>query len=169
MTGTLLDAELEVPRAAARLDGTRAPGDREPGRPPDPALARTVRTFAVAVLGRTLEVLDGRRPRIQLAGAVTEPVLGQITGLLQHGVFGAGAAGSAAHGVRGPVDCARLHRVHVQFRTATAAEIFGTVECGDRVRALAGRLEYRRVRVSAPGVVPRRVADRWVLTEFAIL
>lgn len=156
MTGTLLDAECELP-PSGRLDATTVR---------DPALARSVRTTAVAVLARTLEVLDGRRPRAQLAGAVTEAVLGQITVLLQHGALGHGAGRQWPAGTD---DCARLHRVHVQFRAGTAAEIFGTLQCGERVRALAGRLERRRVRVSAPGEVPRRVAERWVLTEFAVL
>ncbi|MFZ2509804.1 MAG: Rv3235 family protein [Gordonia sp. (in: high G+C Gram-positive bacteria)] len=168
MTGTLLNLDLEVLRASWR-ESTEAPDDPGPERPwvpPDPALARSVRTIAVAVLGRTLEVLDGRRPRIQLSGAVTEAVFGQITVLLQHGAFGQQSNG---HQSNGPDGCARLHRVHVQFRSVAAAEVFGTLECGNRVRALAGRLERRRVRVSAPGALPRRVADRWVLTEFTIL
>ena len=123
---------------------------------PDLQAVTAARAAAVAVLARTLEVLDGRRPRGQLAGAVAEPVLAQITVLLQHGI----AAES--------VDCARLHRLHVQLRSSVAAEFFGTSVRGERVRALAGRLECREVRVSSPGAA-RRTCARWVVTEFAIV
>lgn len=109
------------------------------------------------VLARTLEVLDGRRPRAQLAAAVAEPVLAQITALLQHGVAG------------GNDGCARLHRVHVQLRSPAAAEFFGTFVRGPRTRALAGSLERREVRVSPPGALPRRTRECWVVTEFTIL
>lgn len=144
MTGILLDAQREAP-----------PEPELP--PPDLDLATTVRSFAVAVLARTLEVLDGRRPRTQLAGAVADPVLAQITALLQHGIVG------------GNADCARLHRVHVQLRSPAAAEFFGTFVRGARARALAGSLERREVRVSPPGVLPRKTRERWVVAEFTIL
>ena len=103
---------------------------------PDLQAVTAARAAAVAVLARTLEVLDGRRPRGQLAGA--------------------------------SVDCARLHRLHVQLRSSVAAEFFGTSVRGERVRALAGRLECREVRVSSPGTA-RRTCARWVVTEFAIV
>ncbi|WP_155828524.1 Rv3235 family protein [Gordonia hirsuta] len=126
------------------------------GRSPDLAAVTEVRTFAVAILSRTLEVLDGRRPRSQLAGAVAEQVLAQVSALLRHGALG--TAG----------DCAKLHRVHVQFRSPQRAEVFGTIQCRGRVRALAGRLERSKPRDRAAGG-PSRQASRWVLTEFTIL
>ena len=152
MRGTLLEGQREVARAERLGDCVGAAVE---WGPPDPALARTVRTVAVAVLARTLEVLDGRRPRSQLTGAVAEGVLEHVTALLKVGP--------------GSADCAKLHRVHVQFRTVAVAEVFGTIERAGRVRALAGRLERRAARALLPGEAPRRSDDRWVLTEFAIL
>ncbi|MFT3717052.1 MAG: Rv3235 family protein [Gordonia sp. (in: high G+C Gram-positive bacteria)] len=127
-----------------------------PERTGELQIATTVRTAAITALARTLEVLDGRRPRSQLAPCVASGVLAQITALIQNG---------------GPdrESCARLHRVHVQLSGERAAEFFGTFARGPRVRALAGRLDLSPVRVSRPGVVPRRVEDRWVLSEFTIL
>lgn len=120
-------------------------------------VAVAVRGFAIETVQRTLEVLDGRRPRAQLAGVVTDDVRCQIIALIQHGV------------VRREDDAARLRRMHVQVRSATGAEFFGSFSRGERVRALAGRIEPRRVRVSALGEVPRRVGTRLLLTEFAVL
>ena len=155
MTGTLLSTS--PPPANAPLPPPDSPLGRRPDRPPDPATAAAVRAAAVATLQRILEVLDGRRPRSQLLRCADDEVLAQITALVQHGV------------VRTGDECARLCRVHVQLRSTRLAEYFGTFVRGDRVRAVAGRIEVRSVRVSAPGELPRRTADRWVVTEFAVV
>lgn len=144
MRGILLDTQ----------PGSTTPRPEAP--PPDLEVATEARAVAVSVLARTLEVLDGRRPRGQLTGAVSPAVLAQITALLQHGI------------VAESVDCARLHRLHLQVRSPGAAEFFGTYQRGDRVRALVGTLARRPVRVSGPGGM-RRTEERWVVTEFALI
>lgn len=145
MRGTLLELQPEVPPDTGALPTVGAPPDI--ASPPGVQTATAARACAVVALARTLEVLDGRRPRGLLAGDVDETVLTQIGAMLQRGV-----AAEAA-------ECARLLRVHVQLRSASSAEFFGSFERGPRVRACAGRLERRT----------RRGAERWVIAEFAIL
>ncbi|MFT3661383.1 MAG: Rv3235 family protein [Gordonia sp. (in: high G+C Gram-positive bacteria)] len=143
MRGILLEQQTTAP----------APAERPPDLPPDLQIATAARGFAVAALARMLEVLDGRRPRAQLAGIVAGPVLDQVATLLQHG-YAAEAQ-----------ECARLHRVHVQLRSVQSAEYFGSLERAGRVRAFAGRMQRRPARPS----VQRGCAERWVVTEFAVL
>lgn len=154
MRGTLL-ASPDLITSTTELPAQAAAPHRGGSPPPDLHAATTARAVAVAVLGRTLEVLDGRRPRSQLTGAVSDEVLAQIAVLLQR---------------RDTVEqgCARLHRVHVQLRSGAAAEFFGTFVRGTRTRAFAGALATAQVRVSARGA-PRRLTERWVVSEFAIL
>ncbi|MEZ5210064.1 Rv3235 family protein [Gordonia sp. (in: high G+C Gram-positive bacteria)] len=147
MRGTLLDTQ----------PGTAIHGPRPKAPAPDLQVATAARSFAIAVVARTLEVLDGKRPRGQLAGAVSDDVLTQIATLLQLGAGGPDR------------ESARLHRVHVQLRSSAAAEIFGTYVRGPRTRAFAGAMETAAVRVSARGAQRRELSRRWVVTEFAIL
>ncbi len=174
MRGTLLAAQPGKPTGPGAPAAPDVTTVREvpalAGPPPDLATATAVRAFVVDVLGATLEVLDGRRPRAQLAAAVSEPVLAQLGELLAH---------------RTPEhDTARLHRVHVQLRPGGSAEFFGTFVRGARVRAFAGGVELRpqrrgsrdarvpRARGAAGRslrAVPPAGALRWVVAEFAIL
>jgi len=170
MTGILLETDASVTGASiagGSITGTspvpvRAaapPGARRTGRsrPPELEAATAVRAAALGALQRVLEVLDGRRPRGLLSRCVDEQVLAQLTALIQHRVVGPGD------------DCARLCRVHVQLHDAALADYFGSYVRGGRVRAVAGRMELRPVRVSPAGTLPRKLEDRWILTEFAIV
>ncbi|MBB4137629.1 Rv3235 family protein [Gordonia humi] len=119
--------------------------------------ARMARTFAVNVVGRILEVLDGRRPCEHLTPAVSEEVFAQVALALRR------REDVIAHApMRGPT--ARLRRMHLQMASATAANYFGTVERGLRTRAVAGRVELHRIVM--PG---RRAQTRWMLAEFGIV
>jgi hypothetical protein len=90
--------------------------------------------FADAVLRRVLEVIDRRRPIAQLRSMLTPPLLDMVFTLTR---------------AAGPAKAAVLRRV--RLRTAalddhephqpTAAEVFATYTRGQRVRAVAGRIE----------------------------
>jgi hypothetical protein len=101
--------------------------------PPPPAAAN----FADATLRRVLEVIDRRRPIGQLRPLLTPPLLDMVFALSR---------------TAGPGKAAVLRRV--RLRTAIvdgvdgfdgqetiAAEVFATYTRGDRVRAIAGRIE----------------------------
>jgi len=95
--------------------------------------------FADAVLRRVLEVIDRRRPIAQLRPMLTPPLLDMVFTLTR---------------AAGPANAAVLRRV--RLRTAaldddephqpTAAEVFATYTRGQRVRALAGRIEVAQGR-----------------------
>ncbi len=86
-------------------------------------------TFADAALRRVLEVVDRRRPLAQLRSLLA-------AGLVDSLLSGATAAG-------GP---ARLRRVRAQLcrRDGTAAEVAAYYTRGERVHALACRVEQQR-------------------------
>jgi Family of unknown function (DUF6459) len=103
------------------------------GQPADVAPAasapmRQAAAFADAALRRVLEVIDRRRPAAQLrpmlAPGLVEPVLS----------IGRGRGGAAV-----------LRRTRLQpcgrRRPETAAEVFGTYSRGDRIHAIACRVE----------------------------
>ena len=95
--------------------------------------------FADAVLRRVLEVIDRRRPIAQLRPMLTPPLLDMVFTLTR---------------AAGPANAAVLRRV--RLRTAaldddephqpTAAEVFATYTRGQRVRAVAGRIEVAQGR-----------------------
>jgi hypothetical protein len=97
--------------------------------PPPAAFA-----FADSVLRRVLEVIDRRRPIAQLRPMLTPPLLDMVFTLSR---------------AAGPDKAAVLRRV--RLRTAavdehqphqpTAAEVFASYTRGERVRAIAGRIE----------------------------
>jgi hypothetical protein len=107
-----------------------------PAAPPhcEPPPSRAAAVFADTVLRRVLEVMDRRRPAVQLRR------------LLAPSVYDAVVAQSPAP----PSDGAAVVR-RVRLRTAatvdgeaTAAEVFATYTRGGRVRAIAGRIEVVR-------------------------
>jgi hypothetical protein len=117
---------------------------RRPLRPVDRAAAevappRDAATFADAALRRVLEVVDHRRPIAQLRPLLTPPLLDMVFTLSR---------------TAGPGKSAVLRRV--RLRTAavdesepnqpTAAEVFATYTRGQRVRAIAGRIEVNEGR-----------------------
>lgn len=125
-----------------RTRPSRSPASASPirrrGRPPRPDRAaattppssmRTAAAFADAALRRVLEVIDRRRP-----GAQLYPLL--LAGLADSVL----AARPASR-----TDAAALQRLRLQPAgpddPATAAEVFGTYRRGERIHALACRVE----------------------------
>lgn len=135
-----------LPRFTSLSDHTSSsPAQTEPdheraryaGRPlaADSANARAAAAFADAALRRVLEVIDRRRPLAQL-----RPLL--AAGLLDSLLGSAGLRSSA--GLRdSPAAAAQLRRVRVQLDTpaGTAAEVAASYSRGERVHAIACRME----------------------------
>ncbi|MGI6798640.1 MULTISPECIES: Rv3235 family protein [Gordonia] len=134
-----------------------APPVRNGAERTDADRAGAARSATVYALQQMLEVLDGRRPVDHLLRTVSAEVQSQVGSLLQHR---AGPSGSA--------ETARLLRVHLQIGGPRQAAYFGTFVRGRRVRAVAGRIEIRSVPLPSRGG-PRRIAERWVIVEFAIV
>ncbi|EGD55205.1 Rv3235 family protein [Gordonia neofelifaecis] len=143
-------------RLAQRVAGD---GDRGGAGPPREAAA--ARAATIRSLQHVLEVLDGRRPVDHLLRTVTEDVFAQVRALLRRRPPNSGNTAA-------DTDAARLLRVHVQLGAPARAEYFGTFVRGDRVRAVAGRLEVRAVRLPSKGG-ERRTEDRWTLVELSIV
>ena len=124
------------PRCTAHPGAARGPSSGCPSQtaPPPEAAA-----FADAVLRRVLEVIDRRRPIAQLRPMLTPPLLDMVFTLTR---------------AAGPAKAAVLRKV--RLRTAaldddephqpTAAEVFATYTRGQRVRAVAGRIEVAQGR-----------------------
>ncbi|MDP7703543.1 MULTISPECIES: Rv3235 family protein [unclassified Mycobacterium] len=119
------DAPRCLPTAAA--PAARARPHPAPKTPLSPRM-RQAATFADAALRRVLEVIDRRRPAAQL-GAVLAPYL----------VDAVVAVSRAAAGTTG---AAVLRRMRVQPALGDdAAEVFGSYSRGERVHAIACRVE----------------------------
>jgi hypothetical protein len=101
------------------------PVERADATPPPAAAA-----FTDAVLRRVLEVIDRRRPIAQLRPMLTPPVLDMVFTMTRSAV---------------PDKAAVLRRVRLRG-TEAAAEVFATYTRGQRVRAIAGRVEIREGR-----------------------
>ena len=97
-------------------------------KPPDPDIRAAAAAFADGALRRVLEVIDRRRP------------LAQLRPLLAAGLVESLLAGSSRHADGG---AARLRRVLAQPSRAdgTAAEVVANYTRGDRVHAIACRIE----------------------------
>ena len=106
----------------------RAPERPTPRPPADDTGARAAATFADAALRRVLEVIDRRRP------------LAQLRPLLAAGLVDSLLAGPAGHVA---VGAARLRRVLAQPAgpDGTAAEVAASYSRGERVHAIACRVE----------------------------
>ena len=102
--------------------------DRVEATPPREAAA-----FADAVLRRVLEVIDRRRPIAQLRTMLTPPLLDTVFALTHNAA---------------PDKAAVLRRVRLRATAAgpAAAEVFATYTRGQRVRAIAGRVEIKEGR-----------------------
>ncbi|BAX91364.1 Rv3235 family protein [Mycobacterium shigaense] len=127
----------DVPRTGALCRTTRRPHrGRRVGEPPPAATVlsapmRQAAVFADAALRRVLEVIDRRRPLAQL-----RPLL--VAGLVDP-VLSVSRTAAAQEGV------AVLRRMRVQpvghRDHETAAEVFGSYSRGDRMHAIACRVE----------------------------
>jgi hypothetical protein len=122
-------------RPVERASSDVAPAAAASDLAPPPAAA----AFADAALRRVLEVIDRRRPIAQLRPMLTPPLLDMVFTLTR---------GS------GPAKAAVLRRVRLrtaavdecESRQPMAAEVFATYSRGQRVRAIAGRIEVKEGR-----------------------
>lgn len=107
---------------------------------------RQAAIFTDAALRRVLEVIDRRRPVTQLRSLLAPNLVDSVL--------------SAGLGVAGHDGAARLRRVRLQpvGSSDTAAEVFGTYSRGERVHAIACRVE--RVTESSP--------PRWLVVALHI-
>ena len=87
---------------------------------------RAAAGFADAALRRVLEVIDRRRPLIQLHGLLIAGLVDSVLSVRRCAPGGGAAV---------------LRRVRVQAVGPAAAEVFGTYSRGRRVHAVAGRVE----------------------------
>jgi uncharacterized protein DUF6459 len=133
--------------AAAPPCPTPTPGalhrPRQPKRPAERSAAVTLPAaagkFTDAALRRVLEVIDRRRPIAQLRPMLSPPLLDMVFVLTRSA---------------GPDKAAVLQRVRLRTAAvderdphkASAAEVFATYTRGQRVRAIAGRIEVNEGR-----------------------
>jgi Family of unknown function (DUF6459) len=112
-----------------------------------PASMGELAVFADAALRRVLEVIDRRRPLAQLRPLLTPSLVDSVLSV------GQTMAGSAGGHPTEPEGAAVLRRLRLQPAgypdPATAAEVFGSYSRGERVHAIAGRVE-RVVAVKGP-------------------
>ncbi|WP_448509128.1 Rv3235 family protein [Mycolicibacterium thermoresistibile] len=122
------------------------------GRRPAPAVIREIPppraagVFADAVLRRVLEVIDRRRPIGQLRSMLSPALLDTVAALI---AARPGRTGAAV------LRRVRLRTATVDDGQPTAAEVFATYTRGQRVQAIAARIE-------------RRGTDRWQLVALQI-
>ena len=148
--------------ATLRHRTPRAPGQR--GNPhPQAAKAmspsmRQAAAFADAALRRVLEVIDRRRPAAQLRPLLAPSLLDSVLSA------GRSLAGSSA----GTEAAAVLRRMRVQpvgrHDPDTAAEVFGTYSRGDRIHAIACRLEQ----VPTENTANTAAGTRWLVVALHI-
>ncbi len=122
-TPSALTLRRHTPRP---LRHTRPP-DQETPLPPAASL------FADATLRRVLEVLDRRRPVIQLRALLTPALVDAVTSTLRTSQMSPSRRTAPA--------TLRRVRLRPAGPDATAAEVFATYTRGGRVRALAARIE----------------------------
>lgn len=131
-------ADCRQPGMARRSGGgPRRPYSGRPVRQPEPtapvwsAAMRQAAAFADAALRRVLEVIDHRRPATQL-----QPLL--VPGLVDSVL-----SVSQSRGARqGAAVLRRMRLQPVGHRDAeTAAEVFGSYSRGDRIHAIAARVQ----------------------------
>ncbi|OMC13763.1 Rv3235 family protein [Mycobacterium sp. SP-6446] len=123
-------------QAAPRRTG-RAPGRAHAGRPrgqPEAATAlspsmRQAAVFADAALRRVLEVIDHRRPPAQLRPLLAPTLVDSVESVRRAPAARKGAA------------VLRRMRLQPVGQPATAAEVFGCYSRGDRMHAIACRVE----------------------------
>ncbi len=148
--------------ATLRRHTPRAPGQRgnpnPQAAPMSPAMSPSMRQaaiFADAALRRVLEVIDRRRPSAQLRPLLAPSLVDSVLSA-GRALVGSGAGSEAA---------AVLRRMRVQpvgrHDPDTAAEVFGTYSRGDRIHAIACRVEQLPAGDSGTGT-------RWLVVALHI-
>jgi hypothetical protein len=99
---------------------------------PEPAAAPAAAAFADTALRRVLEIIDGRRPMAQLRALLTDELLDPVVALARTGHPAAAVL--------------RRVRLRVVDRDGEAAEVCAAYSRGERVRAIAARVELVSVR-----------------------
>ncbi|WP_082978470.1 Rv3235 family protein [Mycobacterium sp. 1081908.1] len=140
-----------TPRRRARAP--RRPLAGQPAGPPNPsAPMRQAAAFADAALRRVLEVVDRRRPAAQLRPMLAPGLVDSVVAI----------GGSAAARPRGRDGAAVLRRMRLQPSgrpdPEAAAEVFGSYSRGDRIHAIACRVER----------VPSGAGTRWLMVALHI-
>jgi hypothetical protein len=123
--------------AAAVFAGGRPRPHRRPhlhvaAPAPERAAAPAAAAFADAALRRVLEVIDRRRPMAQLRPLLADELLDAVIGLAR-----------ASHTAAAVL---RRVRLRVVDRDGEAAEVFAAYSRGERMRAIAARVELVTVR-----------------------
>lgn len=134
-----------------RARAPRRPLAGQPVGPPKPsAPMRQAAAFADAALRRVLEVVDRRRPAAQLRPMLAAGLVDSVVAI----------GGSAAARARGRDGAAVLRRLRLQPAgrrdPEAAAEVFGSYSRGERIHAIACRVER------APS------SDRWQMVALHI-
>jgi hypothetical protein len=123
----------------AAAPGTAPPSRRRQARHlhlasplPEPAAAPAAAAFADTALRRVLEVIDKRRPMTQLRTLLADELLDAVITLAR-----------TAHPAAAVL---RRVRLRVVDRNGEVAEVFAAYSRGERVRAIAARVELVSVR-----------------------
>ena len=154
--------------AVRRRRSVRAPHrpyTGQPSRQPKQAAAqvtdvtsapmRQAAIFADAALRRVLEVIDRRRPAAQLRPLLASSLVDSVRAI-------AGPVAGPAPGQQGAAVLRRLRLQPAGCRDPeTAAEVFGSYSRGDRVHAIACRLEQVRTDAGDAGT-------RWLVVALHI-
>ncbi|ORV56197.1 Rv3235 family protein [Mycobacterium europaeum] len=143
------------PRAPSLRRSTHAPRrPHPPGRPAAEARAavsapmRQAAAFADAALRRVLEVIDRRRPAAQLRPLLAPSLVDSVL-----------AAGHSATGQRGAAVLRRMRLQPAGHRDPdSAAEVCGSYSRGNRIHAIACRVER----------VPADSGTRWLVVALHI-
>ena len=116
---------------------------------------RQAATFADAALRRVLEVIDRRRPAAQLRPMLAPSLVDSVVSIGR----------SAAVHTPGRAGAAVLRRIRLQSAghrdPETAAEVFGSYSRGDRIHAIACRVERVPAGVGSTG-------SRWLMVALHI-
>jgi Family of unknown function (DUF6459) len=158
----------ESPHATSRRHSPRAQRRLSSGESRRPAAAvvmsppmRQAAIFADAALRRVLEVIDRRRPAAQLRPLLAPGLVDSVLSVCG-AVAGHGAGHGAGRGAAGDGGAAVLRRMRLQpvgrHNSDTAAEVFGTYSRGERVHAIACRVER----------VPASNGTRWLVVALHI-
>lgn len=146
-----------TPLRRAGNHAPRRPYTGQPGRAPDSGRAvsaqlRQAAIFADAALRRVLEVIDGRRPAAQLNPVLAPSLVDSVVAVCR----------STPRRAAGLAGAAVLRRMRLQPAghrdPEAAAEVFGSYSRGNRIHAIACRVEQ----------VPAAAGTRWMVVALHI-